>query len=261
MAGLFLREQLLIERGEDLHSSHVGNGDVAGSVRTTVSEGDQSGAGERECATASGAGGGSKVVGNFLESAFDGVETDLGVALIVVTDIDATVVVSPLRVLDIAVEFVRERMRARAIAIHEVQLGGLMALVAVIVAGVGNELAIRRDGGRIIGAFASGQGTKRAVSHAELVNFGVLIFVIGFGMAVDGSDQILAIGRPGRAIGAELVAAIRKTAVGDLARGAAFAIYHEELHVAGLEIAGAIETINQTIVGNGWIGPLRAGRR
>src|SRR5260370_28502648 len=152
-------------------------------------------------------------------------------------------------------------MRARAIAIHEVQLGGLMALVAVIVAGVGNELAIRRDSGRIIGAFAIGQRTKRAVSHAELVNFGVLIFVIGFGMAIDGSDQVLAIGCPRCAIGAELVAAVGKIAVGDLARGAALAVYDEELHVAWLEIARAIETINQTIVGGGRIGPFCAGRR
>src|SRR6266478_2546927 len=261
MAGLFLREQFLIQRGQDFHGAHVGDGDVAGSVRTTVSEGDHSGVREGKRAAASSARGGSKVVGNFLESAVSGIETDLGIAFAIVSDINAAVVGRPLRILDIAVELVGKGMGIGAVAIHEVKLGGLMALVAVIVAGVGNELAIRRDGGRIIGAFASGQGTKRAVSHAELVNFGVLIFVIGFGMAVDGSDQILAIGRPGRAIGAELVAAIRKTAVGDLARGAAFAIYHEELHVAGLEIAGAIETINQTIVGNGWIGPLRAGRR
>src|SRR5712664_549707 len=156
-----------MRRGQDSQGAQGATGDVAGSVRTTVSEGDQSGAGERECAAASGAGGGSKVVGNFLESAFDGVETDLGVALIVVTDIDATIVVSPLRVLDIAVEFVRKRMRARAIAIHQVQLGGLMALVAVIVAGVSDEFPVGRNGGRIVGAFTSGQRTKRAVSHAE----------------------------------------------------------------------------------------------
>src|SRR5712664_2368666 len=111
MAGLFLREQLLIERGEDLHSSHVGNGDVARIVRAPISEGDQSGAGDGKSAAAAGAGGGSKVIGNFLESAVDGIEADLGVALIVVSDIDATVVVSPLRVLDIAVKFVRKRMR------------------------------------------------------------------------------------------------------------------------------------------------------
>jgi hypothetical protein len=160
MAGLFLREQLLIERGEDLHGSHVGNGDVARIVRAPVSKGDQSGAGEGKSAAAPGACSGSEVIGDFLESAFDGVETNFGVALIVVTEIDTAVVGSPLRVLDIAVEFVRKRMRARAVAIHEVQLGGLMALVAVIVAGVGDELAVGRDSGRIVGAFAIGQRAK-----------------------------------------------------------------------------------------------------
>src|SRR5712691_4333134 len=80
-------------------------------------------------------------------------------------------------------------------------------------------------------------------------------------MAIDGSDQVLAIGRPGCARGAEFVATIREIAVGDLARSTALAVYDEELHVAGFEIARPIETINQTIVGGGRIGPFRTGRR
>src|SRR5205807_2494263 len=100
------------------------------------------------------------MIGNFLESAVERIETDLGVTLIIVTDVDATVVGSPLRVLDIAVEFVGERMRIGAVAIHEVQLGGLMALKAIIEAGVSDELPVGRDGGRIVGPLASGKRAK-----------------------------------------------------------------------------------------------------
>src|SRR5207245_9255276 len=87
------------------------------------------------------------------------------------------------------------------------------------------------------------------------------LFVFGLGMAVDGNNQVLAIGCPGGAIGAEFVAAVREIAVGNLARRAAFAIDNENLHVAGLEIAHSIETINQTVIGSRRIGPLCARGR
>src|SRR5260370_6148469 len=261
MAGVFLREQFLIERGEDFHASVVGNGDVARIVGASIGESDKAGMGEREGAAAAGTGRGSKMIGNFLESAVDGIKTDLGVALIVVTDIDATVVGGPLLVLDIAVEFVGEGMGIGAVAIHKIKLGSLMTLVAIIEAGVGNEFPVGRNGGRIVRTFASGQRAKRAVGDTEFVDFSVEEFVIGFGMAIDGSDQVLAIGRPGRAIGAKFVAAVREIAVGDLARGAAFAVYNEELHVAGVEITGAIKTIHQPILRSVTIVPLYATRR
>src|SRR5258708_30667448 len=103
--------------------------------------------------------------------------------------------------------------------------------------------------------------SKRAVGNAEFIDFGVEEFVVGFGMAIDGSDQVLAIGRPGSAIGAELVTAIREIAVGDLARGAACTVYNKELHEAGFEITRAIKTIDQTIVSGGRIGPFAARGR
>src|SRR3989442_10156282 len=162
------------------------------------------------------------------------IETYLGIALIVVTKIDAAVVRRPLRILDIAIEFVGEGARIAAVAIHEVKLGRLRALVAVIVGGVGNEFAVGGDGGRIVRAFAIGQRTKRAIGHAEFIDLVVKICVIGFGVAVDGDDQILAIGRPGGARGAEFVAAIGEISIGDLARRAAFAVDDEDLHEAGL---------------------------
>src|SRR5260370_1128957 len=228
MAGLFLREQFLIERGEDFHGSVVGDGDVAGIVGAPISEGEQAGMGEREGTAAACTRRRGKMVGNLLGSAINGKESDLGVTLIVVADIDATVIGSPLRILDIAVELLGEGTRIGAVVIHKIKLGGLMTLVAIIEASVGNEFPVGRNGGRIVRTFASGQRAKRAVGDAEFVDFGVEEFVIGFGMAIDGSDQVLAIGRPGSAIGAKFVAAVREIAVGDLARGAAFAVYNEE---------------------------------
>src|SRR5260370_24769107 len=158
-------------------------------------------------------------------------------------------------------EVVGEGMGIGGVAIYNIKLGGLMTLVVIIDASVGNEFPVGRNGGRIVRTFAGGQRAKRAVGDAEFVDFSVEEFVIGFGMAIDGSDQVLAIGRPGRAIGAKFVAAVREIAVGDFARGAAFAVYNEEVHVAGFEITVAIKTINQTIVGGGRIGPFCGRRR
>src|SRR5690242_3600277 len=188
------------------------------------------------------------------------IETYFGIALIVVAEVDAAVVWSPLGVLDIAIEFVRERVCIAAIAIHEVELGGLMALVAVIVAGVGDEFSVGRHGGRIVRPFAIRERAKRAIGHAELIDFIVEIFVIGFGMAVDGDDQILAIRRPGGARGAEFVATIGEISVGDLTRSAAFAVNDKNLHEAGLEITRTVEAIDQAIVGGGRVSPFCAGR-
>src|SRR5260370_36567718 len=75
------------------------------------------------------------------------IETDLGIAVLVVTEKDSTVVGGPLGVLDIAVEFVGEGMRIAPVAIHEGKLGGLMALVAIIVTSVGDEFPVGRHGG------------------------------------------------------------------------------------------------------------------
>src|SRR5689334_13043650 len=100
MARFVLRQQFLIQGGEDFHRPHVGDGDVTGIVRTSIGEGDHAGTGKRKRSASAGAGSGSKMIGDFLESAVGGIETDLGVALIIVTEEDAAVVTGPLRVLD-----------------------------------------------------------------------------------------------------------------------------------------------------------------
>src|SRR5437879_7920783 len=106
------------------------------------------------------------MIGNVLERPFHGIETDLGITMIVVTEIDAAVVGSPLRVLDIAVEFVRKGVRIGAIAIHEVKLGGLMALVTIIVAGVGDKFSVGRDRGRVDRKSTRLNSSHRCISYA-----------------------------------------------------------------------------------------------
>src|SRR5260370_15186046 len=165
MAGLFLREQFLIERGEDFHGSVVGDGDVAGIVGAPISACEEAGMGEREGTAAACTRRRGKMVGNLLGSGINGKESDLGVTLIVVADIDATVIGSPLRILDIAVELLGEGTRIGAVAIHKIKLGGLMALVAIIEASVGNEFPVGRNGGRSFRAYVIGERTRQPVGR------------------------------------------------------------------------------------------------
>src|SRR4029077_20795163 len=111
-----------------------------GIVRAAIGECNDAGARKRKSAASAGARSRSEMIGNFLECAVDGIETNFGVALIVVTKEDSTVVGGPLRILDVAVEFVGDGVRIGAVAIHEVKLGGLMTLIAVVITGVGDEL-------------------------------------------------------------------------------------------------------------------------
>src|SRR5882757_2130472 len=137
------------------------------------------------------------------------------------------------------------------VAIHEVELGGLMALIAVIVTGVCDEFAVRRGFGRVVGTLPRCKGAKRTVRHAEFIDFRIKIFVIRFGMAIGGNEEIFAVGSPSSAVGAKFIATVWKIAVGDLARNAAFVVHDEDLTEARFEIARAVEAIDETIIGGG----------
>src|SRR6267142_5141961 len=80
-------------------------------------------------------------------------------------------------------------------------------------------------------------------------------------MAVGGDQQKFAIRGPCGARGPEFVATVSKISVGYLTRGATFGGNNEDLNIAGLEVASAVETIDQAIV-SGWrIRPFCAGGR
>src|SRR6266852_3185449 len=260
VAGNFLLQQFRVDRGQNSHRAADGDGDVAGIVGPAIGEGDGAGARDREGAATVGAGAGDDVVGDFLEVAIGGGKADFGVALIVVEEIDAGIVRRPFRRLDVAVEFVGDGMGGAAVAVHQIELGGLVALVAVVESGVGDEFTAGRNSGSVVRAFAIGERAQSAVGNAEFVDFGVENFMVGFGVTVGGDEQEFAVRRPGGARGAEFVAAVREISVGDLARGAAFGGDYKHLHKAGLEIAGAVEAIHETVVCGGGLRPFCAGR-
>src|SRR6266852_5673259 len=160
MAGLLLCEELLVQRSEHFHGPYVVNGDVTGIVWATVSGGDEPGMGQRKRAATVGTQSGSDVIGNFLEGAVDGGEADFSIALIGVKKIDTAVVRGPVRALNVAIELVREGAGAATIAVHEIELGGLVTLIAVVETGVGDPLSVGRYGGRVIGSFAGGQSAE-----------------------------------------------------------------------------------------------------
>src|SRR5713226_4974667 len=113
-------------------------------------------------------------------------------------------------------------MGGAAVAVHQVELGGLVALVAVVESGVGDEFSAGRNAGSVVRAFAIGERAQSAVGDAEFIDFRVETFVVGFGVTVGGDEEEFAVGRQRGARGAEFVAAVGEISVGHLARGAAF---------------------------------------
>src|SRR5580692_6718246 len=137
-----------------------------------------------------------------------------------------------------------------------------MTLKAVIKTRVGDPLSVGRDCWIVVRALAIGEGAEGAVGNTELVNFGVEILVVGFRMTIGGDEEKFSVRRPGRASGAVFVAAIGEISVGDLAWCAAFRGDNKNLHEAWFQVACAVESIDEAIVGRGWLGPLSSrGRR
>src|SRR5882672_10721300 len=187
------------------------------------------------------------MIGDFLASAVEETKANFGIALIIVAEVDAATVGGPLRVLDDTIKFVGQGVGAGAIAVHEIELDGLVALIAIVVAGVSDEFSVGRNGRRIVRSFAVRERAQGTVGDTKFVDFIVEVFVIRLGMAIDGNDQVLAIRGPGGARGAEFVATVGEIAVGDLTRRATLGVHDKNLHVAGLQVPSAIEAINETI--------------
>src|SRR5208282_219020 len=143
-----------------------------------------------------GAGARGHVVGNFLERAIGGEKTDFCVAQIAVLEIDAAIIGRPLGTLYVAIKLVGNGMRAGPVALHEVELGCLVALITVVIAGVGDPFSIGRNDRIVVWTFAIGQRAKRAIGDAEFVNLRVKTFVVGFRMAIGGDQKKLSIGCP-----------------------------------------------------------------
>src|SRR5207247_134169 len=100
----------------------------------------------------------------------------------------------PARTLHIAIESAREEAGLTAIAVHNVELAYLVALVLVVEADVGDVPAIWREDGVVVRALAAGQRLNGSIGNRELKDLGVegLMFVIL--VAVGREDQVLAVG-------------------------------------------------------------------
>src|SRR6266850_6846339 len=196
------------------------------------------------------------MIGDFLASAVEQTKANFLITLIIIAEVDAAAVGGPLWVQDVAVEFVGEGMGTGAIAVHEIELGSLVALIAIVVAGVSDEFSVGRNSRRIVRSLAVRERAQGTVGDTKFVDFIVEVFVIRLGMAIDGNDHVLAIRGPGGARGAEFVAAVGEIAVGDLPGRATLGVDDKNLHVAGFQVSRAIEAIDEAVVHGGRIGPL-----
>src|SRR3974377_1004268 len=135
-----------------------------------------------------------------------------------------------------------------------------MALVAVVEAGISNELAVGRDGRGVVWAFAVRELPDGSIGGGDLEDLCMKRFGFKIGGAVHGDDDRFAFGCPDSVGAAEFagVGAVRKIAGGELARGAAVGGDDEDLGVAGLEVAGTVEAIDEVFVDFGRVGPLGA---
>ena len=115
----------------------------------------------------------------------------------------------------VAVEGRGERVRVAAVAVHHIQLRGLIAQLLVVESQVGDVLAVRRGHRMPVRAAPVRQCVQRTIRQIDAVNFAVEWIVVGVGAAI-GADQHAA--SVGAKCGRSLVVEI---AVRQLARGAA----------------------------------------
>src|SRR5215469_8567715 len=122
----------------------------------------------------------ANLVGELVRAAIEFDEAELGVPLVVIEEIDSAAILGPMWVADIAVEFVGDTVRVRAIALHQVQACDLVALKFVVEAGVGDALSVGRNSRRAVWAAAIRKRTHAAISDVELVDLGIArsVFVV-----------------------------------------------------------------------------------
>src|SRR5208282_3073731 len=192
---------------------------------------------------------------------------ELGVALIRVGEENALAVGGPAGTAGVAVEFGSDGVRVAAVAVGEIQVGGLVALVAVVEAGVGDELAVGGNVRGLIGTVAMSELREGAVGDAEFEDLGGERLVLVIRSAVHGNDERLSVGGPGGVRTAKIAGAgtVGKLSGGELTRRAAVGGHDENLRIAGLEVAGAVESVDEVLIDLGRIRPLgalgRGGKR
>ena len=106
-----------------------------------------------------------------------------------------------------------------------------MALVAVVEAGVSDELAVRRNLRGLVGTVAMRELRQETVGDTDFKDFRVQRLVLVVGGAIHGNEERFSIRSPA-GVGASKTAgtgAVRKFAGGELARRATIGGNHENL--------------------------------
>jgi len=171
---------------------------------------------------------------------------ELGVALIGVGKEDPLAISGPSGRGGVAIEFGSNDMGIRAIAIGDLEEGGLVALEAIIEADVGDEFAVGRNVWGLLGAIAVRELAQGAIGDIKFEEFGVQRLVLIIGGAIHGKDKRLSVGGPGGVRTPKIAhaGAMGKFAAGELARSPTIGSNNENLRIAGFKIAGTVEAID-----------------
>ena len=109
----------------------------------------------------------------------------------------------------------------------------------IVIASERDGLAVRRDDGRKVRAFAAGQGTDRLVGELDRVDFAFDGLHVALIIEIAGGKQRIIV-EPGHTGEAAI-------GISDLARGAAIGRQDEDLAVAVLKIACAIKAVGKVV--------------
>ncbi len=179
-------------------------------------------------------------------------------AMVVIGRVDRLAVGRPLDVVDAAIEPAGQQARAGAIAVHDVEVGVLVAAVRVLKAEVGDQPPVGRHRGRLVGPVPLGQRAHRTARDVERVDFAVVRLALPIGRAHRRKIQRPAVRRPAER------AAIVVIAEGQLARRTAVGRHDEDMVEGRLDITAAVSAVGDPVDHLERFGPFRTlglGRR
>ena len=166
--------------------------------------------------------------------------------------VDPAAVDRPLDVARRAGQIAQPEPLVPAAGVHQIEVGQRARVVLVIVARVGDPLAVGRDDGIGVGAVAVGQGFHAERRQVDGVDLRIAAQVLGIGLADARNVDRPAVGRP-------LRSAVAVIARGDLARRAADErVDDKDMSVALGGRADAVRTPGQPVDDDGASGELRA---
>ena len=187
---------------------------------------------------------------------------DLRVAVVGVREVEPLRIRRPRQAPHGPVELSRHGPCVRPVAVGHHQPGDLVALVAVVEAGVRDPATIRRDRDAAVGALAVRQCPDPAVQR-NFVHLRVAVLQLPVGVTVRRDQHRSAIGRPHRLAPARPphVPAVVEVAACDPPRRPTLRGHHEQVGETVLQIARSVKAVDQLVDHPGGLGPLGAFRR